>query len=235
MEPDNPYTHDNSVWSFKPHNGKTVIYVVRVNDYWPELCELTVQNLQYYAEKIGADLIEITERKYPDFPPTYEKLQIHELGRDNAWNILVDADFLFHPLAPDCTKLFPPDTVGFISGYDAHAFLNTRDKYFLRDGRDRGVATGFLVVNNLCHDIWTPLEFGWEKAQKCTRRPHIIDEFCISRNLARFGLKYIGVLQEQPDLQEEYYVHLGAEEKTSEERDKIVIRARRLMEEWGQL
>ena len=236
MEEDNAWKPKlSSVWSKRPHNGEKALHVVRVNDYWPELCQYTIPNLRYYAEKIGAKFVEITERKYPDFPPTYEKLQVHELGMENEWNILIDADFLIHPMMPDITVVLPPDTVGIDYGYHASTYLDTSDKYFLRDGRNRGIATGFVVTNNLCHDLWTPLEHSWDEAQQCLKRKHIVDEFCIGRNLARFGLKYVGAFQEQPEERKRWLVHLGAEEKTEEERQEIVKTAERMVREWGQI
>ena len=224
----------NPAWEHTPHNGRTCIYVVRVNDYWPELCNLTIPNLRRYARKIGADFVEITERKYPDFPPTYEKVQVHDLGWQNEWNILIDADFLLHPLTPDFRLALPPRVVGFDYGYAASSFLDTRSKYFLRYGQDRGIATGLVVTNNVTHDLWTPLEFGWEEARKRTKREFIIDEYCLSRNLARLGLPYVGLFQEMPDLRK-CLVHLGTEEKSKEERQAVLDRALSLLREWGQV
>lgn len=222
-------------WSRKPHNEKTVIYVVRVDDYQPDLCELTLRNLKLYAEKIGADFVEINERKFPDFPATYEKLQVHDLGRDNEWNILIDADFLLHPMTPDFRTYLSPNMVGIDYGYDASSYLDTSDKYFLRDGRNRGIATGLVVTNNVVHDLWTPLEFGWEEARTRLKREFIVDEYCLSRNLAKFGLKYVGLFQEEPESREEWFIHLGSEEKSESERKDIILKAGFLMKEWGQI
>lgn len=235
-------------WEFRPHNNKTCIYVVRVDNYWPELCSLTIPNLKMYADKIGAEFHEITTRKYPDFPPTYEKLQVYELGMDNEWNILIDADFLLHPLCPDFTKLLRPDVVGIDSGYDASLLLNMNSKYFRRDTRRpmlsgntltknsrQGIATGLVVSNNLTHDLWTPLEYGWEEARKHTKREFIVDEYCISRNIARFGLKYGGVFQGHMELRESWLVHLGIEEKNQQERQTAINHAKTLLKKWGQI
>lgn len=224
----------NNTWDYIPHNGKTCIYVVRVNNYWPELCELTLPNLRYYAKKIGAEFFEITERKYPDFPATYEKLQVYELGQQNEWNILIDADFLLHPLMPDLRLSLNYDVVGIDCGYDASNILDTRSKYFLRDGRNRGIATGIVVTNNVNHDLWEPLEMSWEEARTKTKREHIIDEYCLSRNLARFGLKYTGLFQDYPEMRSRM-VHLGAEGKTEKERTEVINKAETLLRSWGQL
>lgn len=220
---------------YNKHNGKKVVYVVRVNNYLPDLCEYTIPNLKCYAKKIGADFIEIMDRKYPEFPPTYEKLQVYDLGYNNEWNILVDADFLLHPLTPDFTKILKPEQVGFDYGYKASVFLDTSSKYFVRDGRDRGIATGLVVTHHINHDLWTPLEGSWDEVKVYTKREHIIDEYCLSRNLAKFGLKYFGLLQNFKEIREKCLIHLGTEGKSEGERAFIVDRAKNLVSEWGQI
>lgn len=220
-------------WEYSNNNGKTVIYVVRVNNYWPELCEITIPVLKRYAEKIGADFCEITERKYIDFPPTYEKMQVFDLGKENEWNILIDADFLLHPLTPDFRKFLEPNYVGVDYGYDASIYLDVNSKYFKRDGRNRGIATGLVVTHNIVHDLWTPLDCSWNEAKKFTKREFIIDEYCVSRNVAKFGLKYIGLFQEFPDIRKQCLIHLGSEEKDFDEKNKVVENAKILLNKWG--
>lgn len=219
-------------YEYTPNNGKIAVYVVRVDNYFPELCEVTLPNIKMYAEKIGGELIEITERKYPDFPPTYEKVQVYELGYKNEWNILIDADFLIHPLTPNFTKILNPNVVGINYGYDANAYLDTRSIYFQRDGRNRGIATGLVMTNNLTHDLWEPLPYDWKTARKYTKREFIIDEYCLSRNLARYGLKYQGILQEFPDIRDNCLIHLGVEEKTDEQKRDVINRAKSLIDSW---
>lgn len=232
-------------WEFKPHNNKKCVYVVRVDNYWPELCDMSLPNLQIYANKIGADFHVITERKYPEFPPTYEKMQVYDLGMDNEWNILIDADFLIHPLCPDFTKQLRDDTVGIDYAYDASLLFDMNNKYFRRDGRyqgmvtndnrQQGIATGLVVTNNLTHDLWTPLECSWEEVLKRTKRAFIVDEYCVSMNLARYGLKYRGIFQDHLHLRDQWLIHLGAEEKSQSEKDDILKRAETLLESWGHL
>jgi len=228
-------TPKNKDWSRRTHNNKTMMYVVRVNNYWPELCELTLPNLKRYANKIGAEFVEITKRKFPDFPPTYEKLQVYEMGMNNMWNILIDADFLLHPLTPDFRAYLNPKVVGIDYGYRASVYLDTNDKYFQRYGANQGLATGLVVTHNIVHDLWTPLEFEWEEARTRLQREFIIDEYCLSRNLARFGLKFIGLFQEKPESRAKWLIHLGSEEKTSDEKQKVIDKAKSLLKEWGQI
>jgi indolepyruvate ferredoxin oxidoreductase beta subunit len=68
------------------------VWVLYINNYFPELCKYTLPTIKLYAQKIGADFNLITTRKYLEFPITYEKIQIYELGNNYDWNILIDAD-----------------------------------------------------------------------------------------------------------------------------------------------
>jgi hypothetical protein len=170
------------------------LYTVCVDDYFPELTQYTIPNLERFAQRIGAKFHVISDRKYPEFPPTYEKLQIHTLGKDNDWNILVDADAMFSPQMFDPTSVVAPNYIGYHMEFDA-SLLFEPDEYFFRDGRKKGIATTFMVVPRACHDIWTPLEFSADVAKTKTKRWFIVDEYCVSRNLARFGLKQTGILE----------------------------------------
>ena len=100
----------NSGWS-RP--VKKTIYTLNIGDYAPEICALTYPLIQAYARKIGADFHVIRERKFPEWPIVYEKLQIYELGRKhgNDWNIFVDSDTLINPEMFDVTEHLHKDTV----------------------------------------------------------------------------------------------------------------------------
>jgi hypothetical protein len=182
---------------------KIEIFVVRVDDYLPELCAITLPRIEAYANRIGAKFTLISTRKYPEFPPTYEKLQVYELGKNNDYNILLDADIVLADDFEDITKNVPLNGVGFWHEYRASG-LFAPDQYFFRDNRNVGVATNMLVVPRACHDIFTPLEIDAEEAKKRTNRWFIIDEYCISRNLAKFGIKYTSCLT-----REDKFLHLN--------------------------
>jgi hypothetical protein len=193
---------------------KKKVFTVCVDNYFPELVEITLPTFNSYASKIGAELVVITERKYVDWPPTYEKLQIWDLGRDSDWNIFIDADTVISPAAPDFTNSLPMEIVGLFAGFEASTQF-IMDQYFIRDGRDRGISGGLLVTSSWTHDLWTPLELPWQEAKNRLIRKHCIDEYCTSRNLAKFGLKYVGLLPYFQDMARQFF-HLGAMEQDKE-------------------
>ena len=182
---------------------KKTIFTLNVDGYAPEITALTYPLIEAYADKIGADFHIISERKFPEWPVTYEKLQIYELAQqmENDWNIYIDSDALVHLDTPDVTKLLPRDTVAHF-GKDVAPVRWKTDKYFERDGRHFGTGNWFTVASDLCLDLWRPLDdltpeqaianirpTVFETISGVINRAHLIDDYVLSRNIARFGLK----------------------------------------------
>ena len=171
-------------------------------EFAPELTRLTYPLIRCYADKIGADIHMITERKFPDFPVTYEKIQIYELAKQmgEGWFIYIDSDALLHPEFLDITSHLSKDTVCCF-GRDEADGRWTMDEPFLRDGRHIGWGNWFAVASDWCLDLWHPLNIPLEQALKNIHptpnelkagvtREHLIDDYTLSRNVARFGLKF---------------------------------------------
>ena len=192
------------MWHKKP---KKTIFTLNVDNYAPEITELTYPLIKRYAKKIGADLFTISERKYPGLPPVYEKLQIYDLAQtmQNDWNIYIDSDALVHPDMFDVTEFLNKDTVC----HNGNDMANNRwkyDSYFRRDGRNIGSCNWFAVASDWCVDLWHPMDISFEEAVQnifpiqnelntVITRDHLIDDYALSRNISRFGLKFKNVMQ----------------------------------------
>jgi len=181
---------------------KKTLYTLNVDDYAPDICALTYPLLKRYASKIGAEFFVITERKSPTLPPVIEKLQIYDLARERGddWVCFFDSDALVHPDMPDVTEICPFDTIM----HNATDYASCRfvyDDYFRRDGRHIGSGNWFTVASRWCLDLWHPLtDLTFEEAVARIKPTamernfaigpeHLIDDFILSRNIARFGLK----------------------------------------------
>src|SRR5512135_46346 len=90
---------------------KKVLYTLDIGNYAPDLTAYTFPLMRHYAKKIGAIFHVITERKYPEWPFNYEKLQIYDLAKENDWSIYIDADAIIYPDLFDITEFLPLDTV----------------------------------------------------------------------------------------------------------------------------
>lgn len=184
---------------------KKTLYTLSVNNYQPEISALTFPFMKAWAKKIGADFHVITERKFTEWPVTYEKFQVYELAKEhgNDWNIFFDADTLIHPDFYDFTVLLNKDTT-FSNGSDFSPIRFKPDAYFLRDGRYIGKGNWCAAFSDWCLDYYHPLDditleeavanIGptvSERGSGCIEPAHLIDDYVVSRNIARYGLKHI--------------------------------------------
>lgn len=180
---------------------KKTLWTLNVENYAPEITQITYPFLAAYASKIGANFQIINKREWPHVPAVYEKLQIFELGRENDWNIFIDSDVLVFPDMFDVTERVSKDTV--IHFDRDHAGNRWRyDEYFRRDGRDIGSCNWFAAASNWCLDLWHPLDdMEYDEAiariQPTVKEraagiqaEHLIDDYVVSRNIARYGLKF---------------------------------------------
>ena len=145
----------------------------------------------------------IRERKFPDWPLDYEKLQIHELAKEdgNDWSIYIDSDALVNPEMFDVTEHIHKDTVCH-NGTDMAGIRWKYDQYFRRDGRHIGSCNWFAMASDWCLDLWRPLDdltpeqavanisitVGERNSGFCDTE-HLVSDYTLSRNIARFGLK----------------------------------------------
>lgn len=184
---------------------KKALWTLNVNNYAPEITAVTYPYIKLYADKIDAEFRILNERKWPDAPATYEKLQIFKEGEDYDWNIYIDSDALIHPDMFDVTRHLHSDTV-LQYGNDLAGTRWKDDKYFRRDTRQISSCNWFTVASNDCLDLWHPLEdMTPAEALKNTRPQlkeretcsdgHLIDDYVLSRNIARYGLHYTTFLK----------------------------------------
>ena len=221
---------------------RKIIHVVNINDFFPELFTLTYPTIRSYAERNGYMINMITERKFPGYPINYEKLQVYEDGKGADVNILCDADMLIHPEFPDAQDILNPNYVAFNDNYNiSWKYHVDKIRYFVRDGRDVGIATNFVISSNLTHDIWEPLSLSHKDIEELAKKEntdsggadgrgwgHYADEFALSYNMAKYGLKYTGVTWE--DWMRPWLVHTG----TGDKNEALQI-ARQTLEKWSRL
>jgi len=219
---------------------KKTVFTLCVDNYAPKITALTFSLFEKYAEKIGAEFYVIRERKFPDWPMTYEKFQIYSLGREmgNDWNIFFDADALVHPDMPDVTAHLPMDTV-MQNAKDLSSARWKYDEYMRRDGRFISSCNWFSVFSDFCLDLYHPLE-DMTLAQAlanifpCQQEvvwgmgaDHLIDDYVVTRNIARYGLKYVtfSKIREELDLPFGYLWHtyMQSDERKLEEIEKTMV------------
>jgi len=186
---------------------KKTIYTLNIGGYAPQITALTYPLMAAYAKKIGAHFYVITERRFPDWPITYEKMQVYELAQqhDNDWSIFLDSDCLVHPDMFDMTNHMSKDQIAH-NAFDVASHRWVYDRFFYRDGRHIGSGNWLAVASDWCIELWKPLDdltkeeavariypTVRERASGTVEPEHLIDDFTLSRNIAKYGLKVTNI------------------------------------------
>ncbi len=222
---------------------RKTIYLLNIDNYAPEITAITYPLIERYARKICAQIEMIDERRFPEWDMDYEKLQIYDRAQVNGsdWNIYIDSDALVHPELPDVTDLIPLDTVA----HNGHDFANIRwryDRYFRRDGRHIGSCNWLAIASSWCLDLWRPLDDltpaqayenifpTIEEENTVIKREHLVSDYALSRNIARFGLKFTTLTQLWPKLglQPNFFWHAY----TIPHQQKL-IEMKKIVQQWG--
>jgi len=181
------------------------IFTLNINNYCPELMSITTPLMKAYADRIGAEFIEIKERKFPDYHIHFEKVQIWELGKDTDWNAFFDADVLIHPtMFYDITKL-NPNLVYVKDGYRANIKFHPNE-YFKNDKRNQGISSCAIVSSKENHILWQPLDMTAkeiddeiitmeENKLKGITSSFYQEEYLLSYNIAKYKINYSGMQQ----------------------------------------
>ena len=204
------------------------MHVLATEGYAPELCAITLPTIRAYAERIGADFNLITTRKFPTYPINYERLQIYEAGKEYDWNLNIDADMVIGKNLHDITVDAPEQIVRIVMRFDATMYFNVENNiYFKRDGRNVGLVDAFIVTSRLTHDLWEPLPGSFDEYLPVFKdnQSRRVSEFCLSQNLARYGLQFAGAFIRTDEI-----FHVGY---TSGSKEDALFVAQAKASDWG--
>lgn len=144
--------------------------------------------------------------------------------RGDEWSIFLDADTLVNPEMFDPTNHLPKNAVAH-NGKDFAGVRWTYDKYLSRDGRNIGSCTWCVIASEwTVEDLWRKPDFvnlhspeylsqpnyvrdcvneifskihitvGEQNSGHC-QTEHLIDDYLLSRNIARFGLHFTTLME----------------------------------------
>ena len=183
---------------------KKLLVTLDIN-YNKNITNITYPYMKSYANKIDADFKIITERKFPEEPVNIEKFQLYELSKDYDWTIFIDADAIIHPNCPDVTEVYNKDVVIF-NGYDLYPLRFKPNNYTRRDKRNIGAGTWFTAFSDWTRHLWKPYENPREYVNQIYPihkeinfgyfPEHILDDYLVSRNVAKYGLKVKTVIND---------------------------------------
>jgi len=174
--------------------AKTCVHIVRKPAVSEGLRSITEPLIMEYARRIGADVNLIgAMRAFPDYPPTYERMQIYAAGRGYERNICVETDILIGPSLMDARTTVPREAVGLVMNYSAAQSFPVNNRFFARDGRDLAPVESFIVTSDWTHDLWEPLRGGSMANKSLVFNEYQIAEYALAFNLAKYGLKCVGI------------------------------------------
>ncbi len=180
--------------------------------YAPEITAITYPLIKYWAWKMGAEFVIIDKPKRPNFVDErgkhvaiIEKFQVWDMAeeRHDEWSIFLDSDALVHPNMFDITEFLAKSEVMHF-GLDMANQRWRFNNYHRRDGRNIGSCTWFCVCSDWTRDLWNPelipetavevadnISITAEEAASGVKtRESLADDFLLSQNIARFGLKF---------------------------------------------
>ena len=218
---------------------KKAVITLNIGNYLPEITRLTYPFMQGWAKKIGAEFIEITERKWPEIPiVNYEKFQLQEISKHYDWTYFLDCDALVMPETPDWAEMVNDKAIVLFNGVDNRLDRFKASNYSRRSGSKVGACTWNVCCSDWTGpDLWQPptdftaacenISLLWCEAKtgQCQRN-HLIDDYQLSENIARYGLKVQtinGILQ-QMGRAPTHYTHLyncSVHKKLKAIRDKL--------------
>jgi hypothetical protein len=182
------------------------LVTLRTNNYAPEIWEYTEPLFKFHAFKHNLDFIVIDQRKFPEVPcENYEKFQTFEIAQAYDKTLFVDADALIHPDCFDWLALLSDDHV-LMYGRDLATSRFRDNLYFRRDGRYISACTWFVGCTRDTAELWTPMlphesfkddivdqiyPIMAERQARVFEAKHLCDDYILSRNIARFGLRYM--------------------------------------------
>lgn len=204
---------------------KKQVVTLNINNYQPKITEITYPSIQLWADKIGAEFKIIDKPVFNMPSPTYEKFQLYEMSKGYDWTMFIDSDALIHPDCPDWTECITKEVVLF-NGLDMCLNRFRASNYTRRSKLLMGACTWNVIFSDWCRDIWHPMdEITWdeamanitptlmENASGVCRKEHLIDDYLVTQNIARYGLKVQTIndlVAQYRQGDNQYYFHLYA-------------------------
>jgi len=199
---------------------KKALVTLRIGDYLPELWRLLAPFMEAWARKIGAEFIVLTERKLTHEgcgkPLNYEKFQIYDIAPHYDWTFFLDSDAFINIDTPDWSEMVNDKSFCMFNGIDNRLNRFRATNYSRRSGSRVGACTWNVICSDWTADLWTPpdnfaaavenITLQWNEARSghCPQA-HLIDDYQLSENVARFGLKVKTLVSICDEMKHPYY------------------------------
>ncbi len=113
---------------------KTAIVSMAVGEFYNQIAELTFPSIKKYAEKIGADFIELQPNDLYKKFPHYLKCELGKVLEKYDRICYIDADIIVSPLAPNIFEKVPENKMGLFEEGKYENRLANLQNYFNEKG-----------------------------------------------------------------------------------------------------
>lgn len=157
-------------WGKAPCNSNRLVITVATGAPFVKLLQLTKPTLQYYADKCGADYIELTNVTEDWWG--LEKFRVGQFAKQYDQVLFIDADVIVRPTAPDLFDMVPTTHVGI---HDDWNQLGTQLDWLHNDRKLLSESQGVEVADpDICLNSGVVL-FSKQTASVWDRPPKPID------------------------------------------------------------
>jgi lipopolysaccharide biosynthesis glycosyltransferase len=121
---------------------RNAIVTIAIGDRYEEISAKTRPSMTQYADKIGAELIVITEQRINKTTPHWEKFQLYDILGIYDRVIFFDTDIYICSNCPNLFDIVPYDCIG---AMDEHVYTKQKGSYY---------NTGVIVVSTKHRDLF---------------------------------------------------------------------------------
>jgi lipopolysaccharide biosynthesis glycosyltransferase len=89
-----------------------LVFTISIGEYHQKIAKYTIPSIKKYAEKIGADFINIKEVKKEYITQKWNKFHIHELLNDYKRILYLDIDLIIREDCPNLFDVVPENKLG---------------------------------------------------------------------------------------------------------------------------
>jgi len=173
-------------------NSKNLVLTISIGDYYNEVSKLTLPSIKAYAEKIGADFINISEFNKYYITQKWNKFHIHELLNKYNRIIYLDIDILVRDDCPNLFDVVPENKLGMFNEgryVPRFEFLEQASEYYeepLKKWNGTFYNSGVMVISRMHKQIFK-LPRGQDFVE--TDQPYI-NLRILNDKVEMFGLDY---------------------------------------------
>jgi ADP-heptose:LPS heptosyltransferase len=139
---------------------ENLVLTITIGDYYQKISQYTLPSIQNYANKIGADFLNIKQGQGSFITQKWNKFYIHELLNEYKRIIYLDIDILIREDCPNLFDIVPADKLGMFNEgryTTRYEYLEQASEYYkepLKPWNGKFYNSGVMVISRLHKKIF---------------------------------------------------------------------------------